>query len=110
MTIVLMVRVYQMTDSVFFSGLILSFMSFASVAASFCISAALHKLGFKKVLAGASLLRAVFAMLIAYSVSQNGISSLIMTLLFVFCFSFSGAFFSRQGSRCCLSLFQKSIT
>ncbi|MEC3759299.1 MFS transporter [Bacillus halotolerans] len=92
-TIVLMVRVYQMTDSVFFSGLILSFMSFASVAASFCISAALHKLGFKKVLAGASLLRAVFAMLIAYSVSQNGISSLIMTLLFVFCFSFSGAFF-----------------
>ncbi|OBA09146.1 MFS transporter [Bacillus subtilis] len=88
-----MVRVYQMTDSVFLAGLVLSFMSFASIAASFCISPVLRNLGFKKVLAYANLLRAVFAILMAYSVSHNGQVYFWLTLLFVFCFSFAGAFF-----------------
>lgn len=92
-TIVLMVRVYQMTDSVFLAGLVLSFMSFASIAASFCISPVLRNLGFKKVLAFANLLRAVFTILIAYSVSHHGQVFFWITLLFVFCFSFAGAFF-----------------
>ncbi|MDU0156464.1 MFS transporter [Bacillus cabrialesii] len=92
-TIVLMVRVYQMTDSVFLAGLVLSFMSFASIAASFCISPVLRNLGFKKVLAFANLLRAVFTILMAYSVSHNGQVYFWITLLFVFCFSFAGAFF-----------------
>ncbi|MER0468364.1 MFS transporter [Bacillus cabrialesii subsp. cabrialesii] len=92
-TIVLMVRVYQMTDSVFLAGLVLSFMSFASIAASFCISPVLRNLGFKKVLAFANLLRAVFTILMAYSVSHNGQVYFWVTLLFVFCFSFAGAFF-----------------
>ncbi|MGY0432327.1 MFS transporter [Bacillus rugosus] len=92
-TIVLMVRVYQMTDSVFLAGLVLSFMSFASIAASFCISPVLRDLGFKKVLAGANLLRAVFTLLMAFSVSHNGQVFFWVTLLFVFCFSFAGAFF-----------------
>lgn len=88
-----MVRVYQMTDSVFLAGLVLSFMSFASIAASFCISPVLRNLGFKKVLAFANLLRAVFTILIAYSVSHHGQVFFWITLLFVFCFSFAGAFF-----------------
>lgn len=88
-----MVRVYQMTDSVFLAGLVLSFMSFASIAASFCISPVLRNLGFKKVLAFANLLRAVFTILMAYSVSHNGQVYFWLTLLFVFCFSFAGAFF-----------------
>ncbi|MGG1244855.1 MFS transporter [Bacillus cabrialesii] len=92
-TIVLMVRVYQMTDSVFLAGLVLSFMSFASIAASFCISPVLRNLGFKKVLAFANLLRAIFTILMAYSVSHNGQVYFWITLLFVFCFSFAGAFF-----------------
>ncbi|MFV9832099.1 MFS transporter [Bacillus stercoris] len=92
-TIVLMVRVYQMTDSVFFAGLVLSFMSFASIAASFCVSPVLRNLGFKKVLAGANLLRAVFTILMAYSVTHHGQAFFWITLLFVFCFSFAGAFF-----------------
>ncbi|MEC1547567.1 MFS transporter [Bacillus rugosus] len=92
-TIVLMVRVYQMTDSVFLAGLVLSFMSFASIAASFCISPVLRDLGFKKVLAGANLLRAVFTLLMAFSVSHNGQVFFWVTLLFVLCFSFAGAFF-----------------
>ncbi|MCY7908194.1 MFS transporter [Bacillus inaquosorum] len=92
-TIVLMVRVYQMTDSVFLAGLVLSFMSFASIAASFCISPVLRNLGFKKVLAFANLLRAVFTILMAYSVSHHGQVFFWITLLFVFCFSFAGAFF-----------------
>ncbi|MCY9027920.1 MFS transporter [Bacillus inaquosorum] len=92
-TIVLMVRVYQMTDSVFLAGLVLSFMSFASIAASFCISPVLRNLGFKKVLVFANLLRAVFTILMAYSVSHHGQVFFWITLLFVFCFSFAGAFF-----------------
>ncbi|WP_273796819.1 MFS transporter [Bacillus sp. AGSP2] len=92
-TIVLMVRVYQMTDSVFLASLILSFMSFASIAASFCVSPVLRILGFKKVLAGANLLRAVFTILMAYSVTHHGQAFFWITLLFVFCFSFAGAFF-----------------
>ncbi|WNW26283.1 MFS transporter [Bacillus inaquosorum] len=92
-TIVLMVRVYQMTDSVFLASLVLSFMSFASIAASFCISSVLRNLGFKKVLAFANLLRAVFTILMAYSVSHHGQVFFWITLLFVFCFSFAGAFF-----------------
>lgn len=92
-TIVLMVRVYQMTDSVFLAGLVLSFMSFASIAASFCISAVLRNLGFKKVLAGANLLRAVFTILMAFSVNHHGQVFFWVTLLFVFCFSYAGAFF-----------------
>lgn len=88
-----MVRVYQMTDSVFLAGLVLSFMSFASIAASFCISPVLRNLGFKKVLAFANLLRAVFTILMAYSVSHHGQVFFWITLLFVFCFSFAGAFF-----------------
>ncbi|MCY7916500.1 MFS transporter [Bacillus vallismortis] len=92
-TIVLMVRVYQMTDSVFLAGLVLSFMSFASIAASFCISAVLRNLGFKKVLAGANLLRAAFTTLMAFSVTHHGQIFFWVTLLFVFCFSFTGAFF-----------------
>ncbi|MEC2065126.1 MFS transporter [Bacillus inaquosorum] len=92
-TIVLMVRVYQMTDSVFLAGLVLSFMSFASIAASFYISPVLRNLGFKKVLAFANLLRAVFTILMAYSVSHHGQVFFWITLLFVFCFSFAGAFF-----------------
>ncbi|MCY7784640.1 MULTISPECIES: MFS transporter [unclassified Bacillus (in: firmicutes)] len=92
-TIVLMVRVYRMTDSVFLAGLVLSFMSFASIAASFCISRVIRNLGFKKVLAGANLLRSVFTILMAYSVSHHGQVFFWVTLLFVFCFSFAGAFF-----------------
>ncbi|MEC1582519.1 MFS transporter [Bacillus subtilis] len=92
-TIVLMVRVYQMTDSVFLASLILSLMSFASIAASFCVSPVLRILGFEKVLAGANLLRAVFAILMAYSVTHHGQAFFWITLLFVFCFSFAGAFF-----------------
>ncbi|MEH7741097.1 MFS transporter [Bacillus subtilis] len=92
-TIVLMVRVYQMTDSVLLASLILSFMSFASIAASFCVSPVLRILGFKKVLAGANLLRAVFTILMAYSVTHHGQAFFWITLLFVFCFSFAGAFF-----------------
>ncbi|MCY7900410.1 MFS transporter [Bacillus inaquosorum] len=92
-TIVLMVRVYQMTDSVFLAGLVLSFMSFASIAASFCISPVLRNLGFKKVLVFANLQRAVFTILMAYSVSHHGQVFFWITLLFVFCFSFAGAFF-----------------
>ncbi|NTU26760.1 MFS transporter [Bacillus tequilensis] len=92
-TIVLMVRVYQMTDSVFLAGFVLSFMSFASIAASFCITPMIRNFGFKKVLALANLLRAVFTILMAYSVSHNGQVSFWVTLLFVFCFSFAGAFF-----------------
>ncbi|MBE0172040.1 MFS transporter [Bacillus spizizenii ATCC 6633 = JCM 2499] len=92
-TIVLMVRVYQMTDSVFLAGLVLSFMSFASIAASFCISPVLSNLGFKKVLVGANLLRAVFTILMAISVSHHEQDFIWITLLFVFCFSFAGAFF-----------------
>ncbi|MEE5178837.1 MFS transporter [Bacillus subtilis] len=92
-TIVLMVRVYQMTDSVFLASLILSFMSFASIAASFCVSPVLRILGFKKVLAGANLLRAVFTILMAYSVTHHGQAFFWITLLFVLCFSFAGAFF-----------------
>lgn len=88
-----MVRVYQMTDSVFLAGLVLSFMSFASIAASFCISPVLRNLGFKKVLVFANLLRAVFTILMAYSVSHHGQVFFWITLLFVFCFSFAGAFF-----------------
>lgn len=88
-----MVRVYQMTDSVFLASLILSFMSFASIAASFCVSPVLRILGFKKVLAGANLLRAVFTILMAYSVTHHGQAFFWITLLFVFCFSFAGAFF-----------------
>ncbi|QJC88117.1 Putative exporter [Bacillus subtilis] len=88
-----MVRVYQMTDSVFLASLVLSFMSFASIAASFCISSVLRNLGFKKVLAFANLLRAVFTILMAYSVSHHGQVFFWITLLFVFCFSFAGAFF-----------------
>ncbi|ARV44707.1 MFS transporter [Bacillus subtilis] len=88
-----MVRVYQMTDSVFLAGLVLSFMSFASIAASFYISPVLRNLGFKKVLAFANLLRAVFTILMAYSVSHHGQVFFWITLLFVFCFSFAGAFF-----------------
>ncbi|MGG1009756.1 MFS transporter [Bacillus spizizenii] len=88
-----MVRVYQMTDSVFLAGLVLSFMSFASIAASFCISPVLRNLGFKKVLAGANLLRAVFTILMAFSVSHHEQVFFWITLLFVFCFSFAGAFF-----------------
>lgn len=88
-----MVRVYQMTDSVFLAGLVLSFMSFASIAASFCISAVLRNLGFKKVLAGANLLRAAFTILMAFSVTHHGQIFFWVTLLFVFCFSFTGAFF-----------------
>ncbi|CAN2253293.1 Uncharacterized MFS-type transporter YjbB [Bacillus subtilis] len=88
-----MVRVYQMTDSVFLASLVLSFMSFASIAASFCISPVLRNLGFKKVLAFANLLRAVFTILMAYSVSHHGQVFFWITLLFVFCFSFAGAFF-----------------
>lgn len=82
-----------MTDSVFLAGLILSFMSFASIAASFCVSPVLRILGFKKVLAGANLLRAVFIILMAYSVTHHGQAFFWITLLFVFCFSFAGAFF-----------------
>lgn len=82
-----------MTDSVFLAGLVLSFMSFASIAASFCISPVLRNLGFKKVLAFANLLRAIFTILMAYSVSHNGQVYFWITLLFVFCFSFAGAFF-----------------
>lgn len=88
-----MVRVYQMTDSVFLASLILSFMSFASIAASFCVSPVLRILGFKKVLAGANLLRAVFTILMAYSVTHHGQAFFWITLLFVLCFSFAGAFF-----------------
>lgn len=88
-----MVRVYQMTDSVFLAGLVLSFMSFASIAASFCISPVLRNLGFKKVLVFANLQRAVFTILMAYSVSHHGQVFFWITLLFVFCFSFAGAFF-----------------
>ncbi len=82
-----------MTDSVFLAGLVLSFMSFASIAASFCISAVLRNLGFKKVLAGANLLRAAFTILMAFSVTHHGQIFFWVTLLFVFCFSFTGAFF-----------------
>lgn len=82
-----------MTDSVFLAGLVLSFMSFASIAASFCISPVLSNLGFKKVLVGANLLRAVFTILMAISVSHHEQDFIWITLLFVFCFSFAGAFF-----------------
>lgn len=82
-----------MTDSVFLAGLVLSFMSFASIAASFCISPVLRNLGFKKVLVFANLQRAVFTILMAYSVSHHGQVFFWITLLFVFCFSFAGAFF-----------------
>ncbi len=82
-----------MTDSVFLASLVLSFMSFASIAASFCISPVLHKLGFKKVLVFTNLLRAVFTILMAFGVSHHGQIFFWATLLFVFCFSFAGAFF-----------------
>ncbi len=87
-----MVRVYQMTDSVFLAGLVLSFMSFASIAASFCISPVLRNLGFKKVLVFANLLRAVFTILMAYSVSHHGQVFFWITLLFVFCFPLRAPF------------------